>query len=170
MVGVVDQFVWVLDPQKYADAALHHTYLRPLAQHRDVISVVLNQADRLTPPQLEQCLAHIRRLLADDGLDGVPLFATSAVTGMGIGELREHLSRLAAGKRAAAQRLAADVAVAARELDAAVGRGRVAAADQRTVTRLTAHLSEAAGVPVVVDAVRGSVQHRGHQATGWPML
>ena len=56
---------------KYADAAIHHNYLRPLAGHREVITVVLNQADRLTAPQLDQCLAHLRRLLDDDGLTGV---------------------------------------------------------------------------------------------------
>ena len=170
MVEVVDQFVWVLDPQKYADAAIHHNYLRPLARHRDVITVVLNQADRLTPPQLEECLAHLRRLLDDDGLADVPVLATSAVTGVGVGELREQLSRLAEGKRAAAARLAADVAVAAGQLDAAVGRGRVAAADKGTIGRLTARLSGAAGVDVVVDAVRSSVRHRGQLATGWPLV
>ena len=170
MVGVVDQFVWVLDPQKYADAALHKNYLRPLAQHREVITVVLNQADRLTPAQLELCLAHIRRLLVDDGLGDVPLIATSAVTGTGVAELRDHLARVAAGKRAAAARLAADVSVAAGALDEAVGRGRVGTTDKGTVSRLTTHLSGAAGVPIVVDAVRSSVRHRGQLHTGWPLV
>ncbi len=49
LTGVVDLLVWVLDPQKYADAALHERYLRPLATHRDVMLVALNQADRLGP-------------------------------------------------------------------------------------------------------------------------
>lgn len=170
MVGVVDQFVWVLDPQKYADAAIHHNYLRPLAGHREVITVVLNQADRLTAPQLDQCLAHLRRLLDDDGLTGVPLLATSALTGTGVGELLGQLARVAEGKRAAAARLAADVKVAAGRLDEAVGRGRVGAADKGTVARLTAQLSGAAGVDLVVDAVRSSVRHRGQLATGWPLV
>src|SRR5690625_1159100 len=46
-VEMVDLFVWVLDPQKYADAALHDQYLKPLAEHRAVTLVVLNQVDRL---------------------------------------------------------------------------------------------------------------------------
>ena len=49
LLDLVDLFVWVLDPQKYADAALHERYLRPLAGHRDVMLVVLNQVDRLAP-------------------------------------------------------------------------------------------------------------------------
>ena len=36
LVELVDLLVWVLDPQKYADAALHDRYLRPLAGHADV--------------------------------------------------------------------------------------------------------------------------------------
>jgi hypothetical protein len=73
LVELVDLLVWVLDPQKYADAALHDRYLRPLAGHGDVTLVVLNQADLLDPAGLAACLADLRRLLADDGLPGVPV-------------------------------------------------------------------------------------------------
>jgi len=170
MVGLVDQFIWVLDPQKYADAAIHKRYLRPLARHRDVITVVLNQADLLSPRQLDQCLRHIRTLLDADGLTGVPLLATSAVTGMGVEELRHRLGALTTGKRAAAQRLAADVAVSAAELDEAVGRGGVGKVGEPTIAALNAQLAAAAGVPTVVDAVRSSVKHRGQLATGWPLV
>ena len=34
LVQLVDMLVWVVDPQKYADAAIHDRYLKPLAQHR----------------------------------------------------------------------------------------------------------------------------------------
>lgn len=47
LVEQVDMMVWIVDPQKYADAALHDGYLRPLARHAAVMVVVLNQADRL---------------------------------------------------------------------------------------------------------------------------
>ncbi|MDO5677814.1 MAG: 50S ribosome-binding GTPase [Propionibacteriaceae bacterium] len=170
LVALVDQFIWVLDPQKYADAAIHKFYLRPLAQHREVITVVLNQADKLSPEDLARCLAHIRVLLDDGGLHDVPILATSAVTGMGIEDLRRRLATLATGKRAATTRLQADVAVAARELDQTMGRAATHTASDETVRRLNAQLSAAAGVPTVVDAVRGSVNHRGHLATGWPLV
>ncbi|MBK7820926.1 MAG: 50S ribosome-binding GTPase [Tessaracoccus sp.] len=170
MVRLVDQFVWVLDPQKYADAAIFERYLRPLAGHSEVMTVVLNHADLLTPAQLDDCLAHLRRILDDNGLAVVTLRPTSAVTGMGVGELRAQLGRIATGKRAAAARLAGDVAAIARELHAAVGPPRPKGAGEPGVAVLVAQLSAAAGVPVVVDAVRGSVKHRGHLATGWPMV
>ena len=50
LVGLVDVLVWVLDPEKYADAAVHDRYLAPLAGHAGVLLVVLNQIDRLDVP------------------------------------------------------------------------------------------------------------------------
>ena len=47
LVRMVDLLVWVVDPQKYADAALHEGYLRPLAGHAAAMLVVLNQVDLL---------------------------------------------------------------------------------------------------------------------------
>ena len=47
LVRLVDLLIWVVDPQKYADAALHDRYLRRLAGHAGAMLVVLNQADRL---------------------------------------------------------------------------------------------------------------------------
>jgi hypothetical protein len=51
LVQLVDMLIWVVDPQKYADAALHDRYLIPLAQHAGVMMIVLNQADRLAPEE-----------------------------------------------------------------------------------------------------------------------
>ncbi|WP_449066730.1 GTPase family protein, partial [Planomonospora algeriensis] len=92
LAGLVDLLVWVLDPQKYADAAVHDLYLAPLARHRDVTVVVLNQIDRLSPAATERCLADLRRLLEADGLAGVPVLGVSARTGAGVGELRALLA------------------------------------------------------------------------------
>src|SRR3712207_1359172 len=41
LVRLVDLLVWVVDPQKYADASLHEQYLRPLARHAAAMLVVL---------------------------------------------------------------------------------------------------------------------------------
>ncbi|MEU1691980.1 YfjP family GTPase, partial [Streptomyces hirsutus] len=47
VLGLVDAVIWVVDPEKYADAMLHERYLRPMAAHAEVMFVVLNQIDRL---------------------------------------------------------------------------------------------------------------------------
>ncbi|GAA1756756.1 GTPase [Luedemannella helvata] len=77
LLELVDLMVWVLDPQKYADRVVHTRYLAPLRHHRDVMTVLLHQADRLTPADLDRCLADLTRLLDADGLTGVPVLATS---------------------------------------------------------------------------------------------
>ena len=170
LVQLVDMLIWVVDPQKYADAALHDRYLIPLAQHAGVMMIALNQADRLTPAEREQCLADLRRLLDREGLRGVEVLAVSAVTGEGMDVLRDRLARRIADKQTAARRLAADVAVAGGKLRAASGTTAVTPLSRATVSTLTSQIAEAAGIPVVTEAVGKAWRLRGGLATGWPVL
>ncbi|RJL33596.1 GTPase [Bailinhaonella thermotolerans] len=170
LVELVDLLVWVMDPQKYADAAVHERYLRPLAPHRDVIVVVLNQVDRLGPDAAGRCLADLRRLLDEDGLAGVPLLATSAKTGEGLPELRDLLAARAAARRTWAARLSADVEVAADRLRGDPPAPSLPRVDGRDLeTALVDALSEAAGVPAVAQAVGRAHRHRAVLAAGWPV-
>ncbi|WP_214416219.1 GTPase [Sphaerisporangium fuscum] len=179
LVDVVDLLVWVLDPQKYADAAVHERYLRRLRRHRDVMVVVLNQVDRLTPDAAGRCLRDLRRLLDDDGLSGVPVIGTSVTEGAGIGELRAVLAERVANRQAWAARLAADTGAAADVL-ASASSGPPAELDKRAealeqtlsgelARPLATALAEAAGVPLVVEAVAKAHRHRSAAATGWPV-
>ncbi|MFN2526091.1 MAG: YfjP family GTPase [Actinomycetota bacterium] len=169
LVQMVDMLVWVVDPEKYADAALHDRYLRPLAAYADVILVVLNKVDRLMEGQRRQCARDLRRLLREDGLDSVPLLVTSALTGEGIDELREEFARKVATKRAAAERLLADIELTTRFLgsacDPAVQAPPIAPPAR---ARLVSELSDAAGLDLVAEAVRRSHRHRARLTTGWP--
>jgi GTP-binding protein EngB required for normal cell division len=111
LVERVDLLVWVVDPQKYADAALHERYLQPLAGHGDVVVLVLNQVDRLTDSEREACLSDLRRLAAEDGLPGVPVLGVSAATGYGLDALRELLADAARPRLRAAVGRVADARV-----------------------------------------------------------
>ena len=113
LVEVVDLLVFVLDPQKYADAAIHHRYLAPLRTHREVMLVVLNHVDEVAPDRRRDLDRDLARLLDADGLTGVPRLQTSAVTGEGVDALRDVLADRVAATRAAAARLSADVAAVA---------------------------------------------------------
>jgi hypothetical protein len=170
LVRLVDVLVWVVDPQKYADAALHDRYLKPLAEHADVMMVVLNQVDTLTPEQRDQCLRDLRRLLASEGLGRATVLAVSAATGEGLDVLRKELAKQVAGKLAAARRLAADVSVAAANLAAESGSAKAAELSRSSVDRMNQTLAAAAGVPVVTGAVGQAWRLRGGLATGWPAL
>jgi GTP-binding protein EngB required for normal cell division len=170
LVQLVDELIWVVDPQKYADAAIHDRYLKPLAQHADVMMIILNQIDKLTSRQREQCLSDLQRLLNSEGLGKVPVMAVSAATGEGIEALRETLARQVAEKQAAARRLAADVSVAAARLSTASGTTKVTPLARSSTDRLTTQVAIAAGVPVVTEAVGKAWRLRGGLATGWPVL
>jgi GTP-binding protein EngB required for normal cell division len=170
LVQLVDMLIWVVDPQKYADAAIHDRYLRPLSQHADVMMIILNQVDKLTGKQREQCLTDLRRLLNSEGLGKVPVVAVSALTGEGIEALRETLAKQVAEKQAAARRLAADVTVVAAKLSTASGTTKVTPLARSSIDRLTTQVAIAAGVPVVTEAVGKAWRMRGGLATGWPVL
>ncbi|HWN22868.1 MAG TPA: GTPase, partial [Gaiellaceae bacterium] len=160
LVELVDLVVWVVDPQKYADAAWHDGYLRRLARHGDVMAAVLNQADLLDQDALSACIGDLTRLLERDGLRGVPVLAVSATTGAGLRDLRQLLSERVAAREAVVARLAADVDVAASGFAAACG-GSARKVDRDARNRLLDALEDAAGVPTVVRAVEQSHRRGG---------
>jgi 50S ribosome-binding GTPase len=109
LVAQADLMVWVLDPQKYADAAVHSRYLVPMAGHSSVIAAALNQADLLTPEQAEDCLSDLRRLLDAEGLHDARVLVTSATSAAGVADLRRALIETVIARQAALRRISADV-------------------------------------------------------------
>ncbi|MFL6098530.1 MAG: GTPase [Actinomycetales bacterium] len=169
LIALVDVFIWVTDPQKYADAAMHERYLRPLAGHDGVTVVVLNQADRLPREDVEECRRDLARLLTEDGLDVSGILVTSALTGAGVPQLRSVISDAVHSGAAVRERLAAD-------LDAVTGRLRGTVADSeadadslRGRGALVEALAQAAGVPPVLDAVEEDYRRGALAAGGWPL-
>ena len=170
VVAVADAVVWVLDPQKYADRAIHEDYLRPLAGHAGVLVVDLHQADRLGPAALDQCMVDLRRLLVADGLEGVQLVATSVRERPGIGALRSALVELVDARGAAVDRLEADCLAVAQVLGQHCAEGGAPEGiGDRERQRVAVALGEAAGVGVVADASAKSYRGRAVAATGWPV-
>ena len=169
VLELADLVVWIVDPQKYADASLHDQYLRPLVGYRETMLVVLNQADLLDADALAACRRDLGRLLQEDGLGGVPVLAASAVAGDGTNQLREALAERVAAREAAVARLRADVETAARGLAASCG-GTAKGVAKGDRTQLLAALEEAAGVPAVVRAVERAHRRQGSLATGWPLV
>ena len=170
LVQLVDMLIWVVDPQKYADGALHNNYLKPLAGHAEVMLVVLNQADRLNSDQLRQAMRDLRKLLDSEGLADTPVVAASALTGMGVESLRKTIAAAVKHKQTAAMRLASDVQASAVNLRSAYGDGQVPhKVPDLQARQLNQSFAQAAGVEFVSDAVLKSMRHRGTLATGWPV-
>jgi GTP-binding protein EngB required for normal cell division len=169
LVGQVDVLVWVLDPQKYADAALHNGFLRPLASHEAVTMVVLNQIDRLAADEVEPVLASLREVLAADGLPKVQIHPVSAVTGAGVEGLRAAIGEVVRQRRAGTDRLLADVAAGADALAGAAADSDLPAPSKEARRRLANALSSAAGVERVAETVGRSYRRQSHRHTGWPL-
>ena len=171
MTGMVDVIVWVTDPQKYADALLHHEFVRPFAGHDAVTVLVLNQVDRLREAEREGVLASLAAIARADGLESAPVLAASAETGEGIEELREHLLGIARSREAVVERHRADVrGAAARLREAADPTGMAERSSPAAIDTLVEDLSLAARVEPVARAVGGSYRHRAARRVGWPPL
>lgn len=162
-----DVFVWVTDPQKYADARLHNEYLAPLQDHETVMLVVLNQVDRVqVDGGVERIKEDLARLVAADGAGEFEVIGTSARLRDGLEELTQAIGEVVARRNAAEQRLIGDVKGTARQLldgvaDADPSLSREA--DQQLVTAL----KQAAGVPVVLDAVQRDYLRQAGNHVGW---
>jgi GTP-binding protein EngB required for normal cell division len=169
MVGMVDVLVWVLDPQKYADAAVHHGFLAPHASHGAVTLVVLNQVDRLPEHDVQPVLDSLHAILAGEGLGQVRVLPSSAVTGAGIGEVRAAIRKVAVQRQAQSRRLEADITKAGQDLRQASGDGDAAGVRPAARSRLADELAVAANVPAVVRAVGQSYRLESVRRTGWPV-
>lgn len=163
-----DVFVWVADPQKYADARLHDDYLQPLRHHETVMLLVLNQVDRLPDRDDVQRVAEdLSRLVAADGAGDHEVITTSARTGEGIDELRSRIATVVRARNAAEARLVADVRSSAEHVGESVGEGTPQIADVAD-DRLHDALKTASGVPVVLDAVERDYVRQAGERSGWP--
>ncbi|MGX4692160.1 GTPase [Streptomyces sp. JNUCC 63] len=177
ILALVDAVIWVVDPEKYADAVLHERYLRPLAGHAEVMFVVLNQVDRLPGEAADQVLDDLRRLLDEDGIalgeygePGATVLAVSALTGDGVGELREALGQFVAERGAAARRVSADVDAAAVRLRPVYATRRSAGLSEEAREEFAARLADAVGATAAGEAAERAWLRNANKACGTPWL
>ncbi|MEU9732606.1 GTP-binding protein [Streptomyces sp. NPDC048002] len=177
VLNLVDAVIWVVDPEKYADAMLHERYLRPMAGHAEVMFVVLNQIDRLPGEAAEQVLDDLRRLLDEDGIalgeygePGATVLALSALTGDGVGELREVLGQFVGERGAAARRISADVDTAAWQLRPVYATSRHGGLSEEARDEFAARLADAVGATAAGEAAERAWLRNANRACGTPWL
>ncbi|MGW1960040.1 GTPase [Streptomyces sp. NPDC001935] len=177
VLRLVDAVIWVVDPEKYADAVLHERYLRPLAGHAEVTFVVLNQVDRLPGEAADQVLDDLRRLLDEDGValgeygePGATVLSLSALTGTGVPELRECLGQFVADRGAAARRISADLDAAAARLRPIYATGRRVGLSEEARDEFADRLADAVGAVATGEAAERSWRRNANRACGTPWL
>ncbi|WP_433463281.1 GTPase family protein [Spirillospora sp. CA-128828] len=169
-VTIADLLVWVVDPQKYADAALHRNYIVPFARHTGVTLIVLNQVDRLAPHEIDDCVADLRRLLEAEGLADPRIVTTSAVAEDGVHGFRDVLVDTVAARRARTERLSADVDRVAEQFTAyRFDAEPPVTVDDGRRSELIQALTDAAGAPAVAEAMESAYELRASDFIGWPV-
>uniref|UniRef100_UPI0008308AB5 YfjP family GTPase n=1 Tax=Nocardiopsis trehalosi TaxID=109329 RepID=UPI0008308AB5 len=170
MIGSADLLVWVLDPQKYADAAVHHRYLAEMSGYGAVTVAVLNQVDRVEPEELEELLTDLRRLLETESGVQPRVLTTSALTGRGIRDLRELLVETVTERRAMIDRLVADLGRVVGSFERYHGDdGAEIAVPADVRQRLVADFLEAGGASAIADSAETAYEQRGSRRVGWPL-
>ncbi|HXS65521.1 MAG TPA: GTPase [Streptosporangiaceae bacterium] len=169
LVSLADVMIWVVDPQKYADASIHRKFLIPLAGHSDVQAVVLNQADLLTAAQIDDCVADLRRLLDSEDLQDVPILVTSAVTGSGIDDLRRLLAEGVVARKAAAARILDDLSTVVSRFRHYTGDVSVLPVPADSTGKLVDQFYAAAGAAAIGDTLRSARELRAIDFVGWPV-
>ncbi|MFD8302969.1 GTP-binding protein [Streptomyces sp. NPDC059690] len=177
ILALVDAVIWVVDPEKYADAVLHERYLRPMAGHAEVMFVVLNQIDRLPGEATEQVLDDLRRLLDEDGIalgehgePGATVLSLSALTGDGVPELREMLGQFVTERGAPARRISADVDAAAVGLWPVYATRRRTGLSEEARDEFAARLADAVGATAAGEAAERAWARNANRACGTPWL
>lgn len=163
-----DVFVWVTDPQKYADARLHEEYLATLRHHESVMLVVLNQVDRIGDTEsVQKIAADLRSLIVADGAGDFEVIATSARLGSGLDDLRAAIGAVVEARNAAEHRLTGDIMATSQALLKGVADTEPELTTERTAV-LNAALGRAAGIPVVLRAVQQDYRRQAKTHAGWP--
>ncbi|SMF04898.1 YfjP family GTPase [Streptomyces sp. Amel2xC10] len=177
ILALVDAVIWVVDPEKYADAVLHERYLRPMAGHAEVMFVVLNQVDRLPGEAADLVLDDLRRLLDEDGIalgeygePGATVLALSGLTGDGVPELRELLGQFVGERGAAGRRVSADVDAAAARLRPVYVTGQRTGLSEDARDEFAARLADAVGATAAGDAAERAWLRNANRACGTPWL
>jgi GTP-binding protein EngB required for normal cell division len=169
-VSVADLLVWVLDPQKYADFAVHRRYFEQLSRHTGVTLIVLNQVDRLEPEEVSECVKDLRRLLEAEGMGGPIILTTSAKSGAGVEGFREVLADAVAARQVRLERLVADFDRLIKRFEGQYGDTEPpSTVDDRRQDALVEALANAAGVPAVLESMESAYSLRALDYVGWPI-
>ncbi|MCI5825115.1 MAG: 50S ribosome-binding GTPase [Arcanobacterium sp.] len=168
IIPLVDVLIWVLDPQKYADASIYHHLVtlgheRAQLEHENESAapmiVVLNKIDTLPVPERAAVLADVRQKLDTLGFAQMPLFATSALTGEGVDQLDQALAQASADHSIWHRTALAQLDSVTRLLQTQVG-DHEADTEGPFLEHLTETVAQAAGVSAAAEAISSAASTR----------
>lgn len=115
----LDVIAWVMDPEKYRDAAIHHQ-IQDVAAYQSQFLFILNQIDRLPVPDQHLVESDLVEALVGDGIAEPEVFSTAANPtagpAQGIEEFLAGLRERHESRELIYRKLALDVGAAASSL------------------------------------------------------
>jgi GTP-binding protein EngB required for normal cell division len=120
----IDVLIWVVDPEKYRDSALHHRYLQPLAGYASQFLFVFNRVDRVRPEDADRVIEDLRVALDEDGIAEPRVLSTAVAPkspSHGVDEVMERIREMARYRETLYRKLILDLGRASTELESAVG-------------------------------------------------
>ncbi|MDY4492776.1 MULTISPECIES: GTPase [Schaalia] len=164
-----DMILWVVDPQKYADEVIHAEWVAPMARSARATATVLNQIDRLGASERDAVLAHLRRILDDEGAAESALVGVSAATGEGIASLADVIDAVARMVRATSVKAVGALERVAEQLSTAIGApDPLPDFDARGLAEaLAERIAESSGLEGLAASVGASYRHRGIIRASW---
>lgn len=169
LVGQVDFLIWVLDPQKYADASIHHGYLASLSGQSSNLMIVLNQIDMVAPSDRSAVLDSLQELLKIEGLETAPLVLASARTGEGIEKVRNEIVTVMRRHELSIQRVRNDIDSLAVSWNTELPSGEAKAPSKAEQQELEHAIGQAHGTERIAEAAATSYRLRAARSTGWPL-
>ncbi|MFC5280409.1 GTPase [Arcanobacterium canis] len=163
-----DVTVWVLDPQKYADAVVHEDYLSQLREHSEALVIVLNKVDLLNPDERQYVENDVARLIADDGVS-VRVLPVSVASGEGLAELSQLLGTKVEAADVQRTKIAADLRMMSKRISATLvaDHGKYELAPMPSFAPVAHAVAQASGAESVARAAGGSYRVRGRSRTSW---
>lgn len=135
LIPRVDGVIWVFDPAKYGDPAVHDGFLGPLAEYREQFVFVLNKIDTLDPADRSLLVDSVRTRLHTNGYTDPRLFLTAAAPGRGdpegVADLEAFLIDQMDAKRTAVSKWLIDISRELRDLGDEAGVWNGASVDLR---------------------------------------
>ena len=162
LLPLLDVVLWVLDPQKYAEAEVYHSLITMGRRHehgvvknrdRHTLLVVVNRIDTIPEQSREAVLADVRTRINELGFSDVPIIATSALYGWGIEELDRALGKMTADRSLWHTTAQAQLDSVADLLSSQVGESE-AQLRGGALEDLSTSVAEASGVDTVAEAIR----------------
>jgi GTP-binding protein EngB required for normal cell division len=165
LIALVDAMIWVTDPQKYADEALHDGYVRPLAAHQHVLRFAINKIDTVAPAERDALVADFAARLRDDGIDAPEIRVISVTSRDGLDSVAALVADTVDRRQVVVDRLVADLRTAGSDL---VTEGSTDGVTKPARRALIERLGRAAGADEAGAIVASQHRKDARMVMGWP--